>query len=921
MSATWPDPLLSPGFLTGGGECGELIRSFDWSATPLGAPERWPIALRTLVAVMLGSNQAMFLAWGPQRTMLYNDTYARICGARHPAALGKPFREVWFDIMDEVGPILERAFAGVATQMDDIAFTLHRHGYPEEAHFAFSYTPVRSDSESIEGMFCACTETTGQVLAARREAAERERQRLMLQHMPGFCALLVGPEHRFEYVNDAYVQIAGRCEFLGRTVREVFPEIADQGFFELLDRVYATGVRYEARALPIRLDRPDRSRFIDLLYEPLRDDGGRVIGIFVGGYDVTDRVRGESAQREVESALRRSERRYRSFVEASAQVIWRVNAAGCIDEPCPEWERYTGQSFEQSHGLGWMDAIHEADRPAVAEAWRRALATGETYEVEYSLHRHDGAWRTVIARGVPVRDVSDDAHPDEIVEWIGTCIDIEDRRTVEARLALALAGTSDGIWDWDLVTGVVYHSPRWIAMLGYTPDEWESSYENWLRHVHPDDLPATKATLARYLAGESAEYVNVFRMRHRDGGWRWLMSRAKALRASDGRPVRMVGAHTDITAQKLAEERLQEADRRKDEFLATLSHELRNPLAPIRTAAQVVGDPRVSPERLARACQVIQRQVSHMARLLDDLLDAARITRGKLTLKRQQVKLTDVVDAALEAVRPLLDRQRHRLHVQLPEAPTWLDADPLRLTQVLSNLLTNAAKYTDPGGNLDLAVVADGPWLRIEVRDDGIGIPSESLPRLFDMFSQAHTGDSRAEGGLGIGLALVKGLVELHGGAVEVASKGPGHGSTFVVRLPVRVVGDVAEHAAAPAPAAHPGRRVMIADDNRDAADTLALLLSLYGHVVHVVYDGRSALSLAPLFRPEVALLDIGMPDVSGHEVARALRQEPWAGALQLIALTGRGQEEDRRRAFEAGFDHHLTKPVDAATIKALLSA
>jgi PAS domain-containing protein len=331
-------------FMQGGGAAGEIMRGVDWAATPLGPPADWPVALKTLVSVILGSNQAMFVAWGPERTLLYNDRYAAICGARHPAAMGAPFRDVWFDIMDEVTPILERAFAGIPTQMDDIAFILNRNGYPEEAHFAFSYTPVRSQSGAVEGMFCACSETTDVVLAGRRAAAERERQRLMLQHMPGFCALLLGPQHRYEFVNEAYVAIAGQREFIGRTVREVFPDIASQGFYELLDRVYTTGERFVARAAPLHLDGPDGDRFIDFLYEPVRDDMGRVAGIFVGGYDVTEQVRAESA-------LRESEARYRALFEAIDNGLciqqMRFDEAGrCVDyrllELNPAFERQTG---------------------------------------------------------------------------------------------------------------------------------------------------------------------------------------------------------------------------------------------------------------------------------------------------------------------------------------------------------------------------------------------------------------------------------------------------------------------------------------------------------------------------------------------------------------------------------------------------
>ena len=385
----------------------------------------------------------------------------------------------------------------------------------------------------------------------------------------------------------------------------------------------------------------------------------------------------------------------------------------------------------------------------------------------------------------------------------------------------------------------------------------------------------------------------------------------------------------DITERKQAEgrlrrsqEALQEADRRKDEFLATLAHELRNPLAPIRTAAQILGSPKVSPHQLQWAQNVIQRQVGHMALLLDDLLDIARITRGKLELKTEPVKLTDVVDSAVEAARPLLDGKHHSFKVSLPAEALILRADPLRLSQVLSNLLTNAAKYTDPGGHIELSGHVQGGLLCLSVQDDGIGMSPESLERNFEMFSQAEGASTRSDGGLGIGLALVRGLVELHGGAVEAMSEGPGRGSKFTVRLPL------ADSVASPAAAAETdaptvatvGRRVLVADDNKDAADALAMLLELAGHEVRVAHGGRAALSLAQTFRPDVAVLDIGMPELNGYEVAKELRREPWGSRMFLIALTGWGQDDDRQRAKDAGFDRHLTKPVDTDALEKLLS-
>ncbi|HUQ51572.1 MAG TPA: ATP-binding protein, partial [Gammaproteobacteria bacterium] len=374
---------------------------------------------------------------------------------------------------------------------------------------------------------------------------------------------------------------------------------------------------------------------------------------------------------------------------------------------------------------------------------------------------------------------------------------------------------------------------------------------------------------------------------------------------------------------RASEEALRKADQRKDEFLATLSHELRNPLAPIRTAAEMLTLPNLSDEQLAWPRQVIYRQVEHMARLLDDLLDVARITRGKLQLRFQPVDLGTIVDTAVEAARPLITARKHGLTIELPpDLPTFA-ADPVRLAQVLSNLLTNAAKYTDSPGRIALAARVEGGMLRIAVKDNGIGISPGDLPDIFEMSSQVQDGGSRAEGGLGIGLALVKGLVTLHGGDIEVFSEGTGYGSEFVVTLPCEP--PAAAQAAEVAPAAEAAattvaRKILVADDNQDAANTLAMLLRLSGHDVRTAHGGEAALTLASAFQPDIALLDIGMPDLNGYEVARQLRRTDCGKDLRLIALTGWGQDEDKRRALDAGFDHHLTKPVDPRRLDALLA-
>jgi signal transduction histidine kinase len=382
----------------------------------------------------------------------------------------------------------------------------------------------------------------------------------------------------------------------------------------------------------------------------------------------------------------------------------------------------------------------------------------------------------------------------------------------------------------------------------------------------------------------------------------------------------------EIVQRARVEHQLKEADRHKDEFLAMLAHELRNPLAPIRNAVQIMQRRTLEDPQLVWTRDVIERQLASLTRLVDDLLDVSRITRGKINVTREPIELSKVVASALETVQPILTEKGHRLEVDVPDGSLRIDGDLTRLTQLVGNVLANAAKYTDNGGRIALAVCATGPWVEIRVRDSGIGIPAEQLPRIFDLFAQVERAGTRALGGLGIGLALVRRLVELHGGTVSARSDGPGHGSEFLIRLPRRFDNARAPPAAvseAPkgtAASAASQRRILIVDDNKDALESLATLMEMAGHTVQSAGDGEAALALAVTFRPDLVLLDLGLPRMDGYEVARRIRAAPWGKNVVLVALTGWGQEADRRRTRETGFDSHLVKPLDVDALTKFLS-
>jgi signal transduction histidine kinase len=426
----------------------------------------------------------------------------------------------------------------------------------------------------------------------------------------------------------------------------------------------------------------------------------------------------------------------------------------------------------------------------------------------------------------------------------------------------------------------------------------------------PENIEDTEKILGMVRRGQKVDHYETKR-RRKDGTIIDVSLTVSPIREASGRVIGASKIGRDITEQKRIEAERQEADRRKDEFLAMLAHELRNPLASINTAAQLFGSLETE-ENLEWAKEVVQRQVKHLARLIDDLLDVSRITRGKISLRKEPLNLSPVVSSAVEAVRPLIEERRHELSVT-HTGTLRLEADPLRLEQILVNLLTNAAKYTDAGGHIGLTARREGADIVIKVRDTGVGISRELLPRVFDLFVQGDRTMARSEGGLGIGLTLVKSLVEMHGGTITAMSEGPGTGSEFTVRLPEFHGG--ARETVKPTRVlplvAHQGSRVLVVDDNADTARGVSRLLRLLGHDVQTTYDGPTAIELARSYQPEVVLLDIGLPGMDGYAVVKQLRKEDCCKNALIVAVSGYGQEEDRRRSREAGFDQHLIKPVD----------
>jgi PAS domain S-box-containing protein len=642
---------------------------------------------------------------------------------------------------------------------------------------------------------------------------------------------------------------------------------------------------------------------------PIRDRSGRLTGIVTVFHDVT-------AQRKAEEALTESDVRFRTIFNQAAVGIAVTDLTGGFIRVNQKFADLFGYSIDELHQRALLQLTHPSDFHAAQQSLALLVSDEKTDLVlEQRCIRKNGAVIWTLSTITLVKDRAGHAQ-----HLIGIVEDITERKLAEeaqARLVAVIASSDDSIISMTLDGVVLSWNRAAEQMYGYTANEMVGKATQEL--IPPDRLDEEPAILHRIRRGERIDHFETLRKR-KDGSVFNVSIAVSPIEDSRGKIIGASKITRDITQGKLAEAALRETDRRKDEFLATLAHELRNPLAPIRQAALISESSGATDAQRRWSHHVISRQVHHMSLLLDDLLDISRITRGTLELRPEDTELADILEAAVETARPVIDAKRHRFTIEAPDESVQFMADPLRLAQILSNLLTNAAKYTDPEGEIQLRVACDNQNIMFAVKDSGIGIPADALKKIFEMFSQVKSARDRSEGGLGIGLSLTRGLVDLHGGRIEAHSAGPGHGSEFVVHLPRR--DSRIKPAVEPAPVDRErgaSRRVLIADDNQDAAETLAMLLQIEGHQVHVVHDGRAAVSAFVDFNPDVALLDIGMPELSGYEVAKRVREDLQKQNVTLIALTGWGQDRDKAQALAAGFNHHFTKPVEPARLTEIL--
>lgn len=797
--------------------------------------------------------------------------------------------------------------------------------------------------------------------AARAEARAEERLANVLSTVNDVF-LIFDRDLRYTYVNDRMVRSSGipRERLVGRTLLEVFPDV--QG--SLLEQELRRAID-EQMPVDFEFYHASSDRWFHHRGYPSRD------GLMVVATEITDAKKAEQAIRGQAEKLKESEGRLR-LAQLSANVgTW-------------DWNLKSGE-LSWSEGLfallglkpaevtprvsEWPDYIHPDDRDETLRSSDEAIKTAGDFYAEFRVRRRDGSYRWISSRGSV--HLADDGTP---ARFIGVNSDIHDRKLAELRQALlAEAGRILGssleyevtlsqvselvvpqFSDWcglDLLgdDGQV----RRLAVVHRDPAKVELANEYRRRYPpQPDDkaglmavLRTGKPTLHREITDDQlvrgardAKHLELLRAlclksfiivpmtaRGRTLG-AWTLAIAESSRFFGEDDLQLAEelasrAALAVDNAKLFDE-LKQNSRRKDEFLAMLAHELRNPLSAIGSGAMLLQRPEIGAEDREWATQVISRQVTHLSRLMDDLLDVSRVSRGKTDLKKQRIDPASVVRQAIQTTQAVVSERKHKLNVSFESADLELEADPTRLEQIIVNLLENAAKYTDSGGSIWLSTKRDLDHIAISVRDNGIGIPPEQLPQIFELFAQGNPSLARSEGGLGIGLTLVKSLAELHGGSLVAKSEGPGKGSEFIVRLPAaRSQESSAERPAIGcAPGSIGGRKILVIDDNIDTARGMARLLGLNGHELQTAHSGPEGIAAARAFHPDVILLDIGLPGMDGYEVARRLKEERELADVLIIAVTGYGQDEDRKRSSSAGIDYHLVKPIDHEVLVTLLA-
>lgn len=782
-------------------------------------------------------------------------------------------------------------------------------------------------------------------LDKQRARQEAEQFRLLVQGTKDYAIFMLDSKGRIVTWNAGAERLKGyrADEIVGQHFSRFYPQEAlDRGWPAHELKVAAAEGRFEDEGWRVRKD--GTQFWANVVVTALKNDRGELLGFSKVTRDLTERKQAEESARRLvaETTARRvaeenarliQEQRERLHVTLASigDAVISTDAQGRVDFLNPVAESLLEWTSQEASGRDLSEVFHivnEQTRQPVENPALRALREG----IIVGLANHT----VLISKSGRELPIDDSAAPIRTADGkvFGSVLvfrDITERyrkeaelRAAERRFQAVFNQQFQFMAILDCEGAVVDANETCFKATGVTRDQvlgrllWETP---WFDRI--PEVPSKWKSIVAQTASGAAPISSEMPYALSDGRVRLAATVTSGL-TDGGQVVNLIVEGRDVTEKKAQEQALLDNDRRKDEFLATLAHELRNPMAPIRNSLQILKMPRIDPDIAQQTREVMERQVHHLVRLVDDLLDVSRVMRGKIELRREPVELATVIARAVETAKPLIEVQGHALDIAVPNESLLLDADPVRLAQIVGNLLTNSAKYTDANGRIWLTARREGDRAILSVRDTGIGIAADMLPHVFELFVQADHASTKAQGGLGIGLTLVKNLVEMHGGSVEAHSPGLGQGSEFIVRLPLIAKGTQSA-GATPFKPSHPavpssGLRLLVVDDNRDAAVSLSMLLRLQGHDVRIAHDGPTALEIARQSRPDVIFLDLGMPGMDGYEVARRLRQQPGLEKVVLAALTGWGQHEDRRRTAEAGFDHHLVKPPEPKLIESLLS-
>ena len=884
-------------------------------AAALDAERRQKDLLRVTLASI---GDAVITTDGNGRVTGLNAMAEQLTGWSESEAIGQPLETIFRAVNEQTrqpidSPVARALRDGVVTGLANHSVLISKSG--DERPIDDSAAPIRSGSGHVLGCVLIFRDVSERRDTEREILANREKLRITLASI-GDGVIVTDADGRVRSLNQEAERLTGwqSEDAAGLPLSDVFSivnEVSGKRVENPVDRVLREGMVVGLANHTLLISKDGTRTPIDDSAAPIREDNGPLLGVVLVFRDV-------ARQREFE----RTQAHLAAIVQYSGDAIVTKDLNGIVQTWNQSAQELFGYTPEEIIGKSITvllppERIHEE-----AEILARLRQGQPSERLETVRVAKDGRRIFVSLSISPLRD-----RDGNIIGASKVVHDITDRKIAEDALRESeqrfrtLADAAPVlIWISGTDKRFTWFNKQWLDFVG-RPMEQEIG-NGWADNVYPDDLNHCLETYTTKFDAREP-FTMMYRLKRHDGEYRWVLDTGAPRIGSNNDFAGYIGSCIDITERRQAEESLREADRRKDEFLAVLSHELRNPLAPIAMAVAVMQRKPAADQQEQELRNIIQRQTAQLGRLLDDLLDVNRIRSGKVVLRKERVPLDTAVSRAVEAVKPQIDTRHQKLVVNLPREPVHVNADMARITQVIANLLSNACKYTPAAGNITLTVIPHGDNAILSVRDSGIGISPDQIPRIFDMFAQVSPALERTESGLGVGLALTRTLVELHGGTIEVRSEGPGKGSEFIVQLPADRSAASAETKAAVLPperAPSTPRKILVADDNIDSAQMLARALRELGHDVRVAHDGIATIEEAKKFAADVAILDIGMPRMNGYDVSKTLRKRFGPG-ITLIALTGWGQEADKHRAAEASFDHHLTKPVDLRAVEHLLQS